>query len=252
MRKEITTEAVQQAIDMNPVFLQERLREVYLEGISGAIENLTIKILEKASSEVSVKQLESLSERMKVFIGSRRDHLKQFVGEKDVDNLISVLQRTVGDQTLGTQAVAKRMQEFVGLNSRQQKAMVRRIAELREDGLSETQIDRAIRQTSRVALRSRENILAHQELVTAFNFAKVEGVNLLQEEGEIGRTVKEWVTLADEAVECICRPMEGVRVDLKEDFDAPPGAECGFPSGPIPHPPAHPLCRCVVVFEEIV
>ena len=250
MRKEITGDAVQQSIDMNAVFLQERLRAIYNEGIEGAVSDQIERAALAGGNGVSVKQLDSTSDRIKKIIAGRRDILKRLVGERDVDNLIGVMQRIVGEQTLGTQAVAKRLQEFVGLNRKQQDAMRRRIDKLREEGLTETQIDRAVRSSSRVALRSRENILAHHEMVTVFNQAKVEGVNLLQEEGEIGRTIKEWVTLLDEAVECICEPMEGVKVELNEDFVG--DSSCPFPDGPLPHPPAHTLCRCTVVFQEQV
>ena len=67
----------------------------------------------------------------------------------------------------------------------------------------------------------------------------------------MGRTEKIWCT-ADDERECeICGGLDGVTIDMDADFDF--YTKLAVPANPTIKrvPPAHPSCRCAVMYEEI-
>lgn len=84
-----------------------------------------------------------------------------------------------------------------------------------------------------VMSRDRAEMIARTELAMAHVQGNVEG---WKETGEVEK--KKWIVSQDEVCD-ICQELDGVTIDLDDDFDGP--------DGPLDAPPAHPNCRCDIV-----
>lgn len=88
--------------------------------------------------------------------------------------------------------------------------------------------------------RYRAQMIARSELSFAYNNGEYNAVRQAFSQGYIGRTRRRWVT-ADEDRACSrCRELDGVEVEMDEEF--PNGGRV---------PPDHPHCRCVVNYVEV-
>ena len=82
--------------------------------------------------------------------------------------------------------------------------------------------------------------VARTELATAYNQGSYAATFDAQAQGYIGDCKKTWLTAFDERVCSICAPLDGQSVNMTAMFSV--GVEI---------PPAHPSCRCAVVYQEI-
>lgn len=95
--------------------------------------------------------------------------------------------------------------------------------------------------------RQRAFTIATTEMAFAYNKGADEGIKQAQEQNLIGKVVKVWSTAADEGVCSICGALDGVEVEMGADFDFK-GNE--LYSGQKETPPAHPRCRCALLYVE--
>jgi SPP1 gp7 family putative phage head morphogenesis protein len=86
---------------------------------------------------------------------------------------------------------------------------------------------------------ARAETIARTEAARAANAGQVEAWDQAVEEGLLtGQEKKEWITTPDDRLCPICEPMDGVQVDLDEDFNVD--------GERMSEPPAHPNCRCTI------
>jgi SPP1 gp7 family putative phage head morphogenesis protein len=88
--------------------------------------------------------------------------------------------------------------------------------------------------------RHRAMTIARTELAMAYNNGAFGAIKDAQEKGYIGDCKKTWVTGGDERVCPICQGLDGETVHMDALF-----------SHGVLFPPAHPNCRCSVVYEEV-
>ena len=88
--------------------------------------------------------------------------------------------------------------------------------------------------------RYRAITIARTELATAYNQGGYGATLDAQAQGYIGYCAKIWLTADDERVCPECGGLDGKSVNIDEKF-----------SNGVDLPPAHPNCRCGVIFEEI-
>lgn len=96
--------------------------------------------------------------------------------------------------------------------------------------------------------RQRAYTIATTEMAFAYNKGAHEGVMQAQDQGLMGKTKKVWSTAEDERVCEICGGLEGTEVDMDEDFNFKGRPLYG---GQKLTPPAHPRCRCAVMYVEV-
>lgn len=99
---------------------------------------------------------------------------------------------------------------------------------------------RGIRKIADANRVSRADLTGDTETMSAFNMGRVFVIDEAIRDGLVPPSVKKvWVTAEDERTCQICRPMDGVKVGMREYF--PVG------EGSLMFPPAHPRCRCIIV-----
>ena len=110
-----------------------------------------------------------------------------------------------------------------------------------------TALEKSIKYSARQN-RYRAYRIARTELSFAYNQGSYYGTKQAQAQGLLGRVEKVWCTAEDERTCEICGALEGKRIAMDDDFEfqtklIEPGIKRV--------PPAHPHCRCTVIFDEI-
>ena len=137
---------------------------------------------------------------------------------------------------------------MVGLTVQQSEANLRYFKKLIDNGVSEKRaMDLAMKYAARQH-RYRGYNIARTELAFAYNKGAHEGTKQAQQAGYMGEVVKIWCTAEDERTCEYCGSLEGKRIAMDEEFDfktklRTPGIRLS--------PPAHPSCRCTVLYEEV-
>lgn len=144
---------------------------------------------------------------------------------------------------VSAQTLAQLIKPAVGMTERQAGTLLAHYNALVEADVSGDTLRLSVAAMSSKLQTARANMIARTELASAYNG----GVDVAIQQGIAddvfeGEIVKTWRTQADERVCPICGPLDQTSVGVGDDFQS-----LGF-TGAIP--PAHPQCRCVVLYEE--
>lgn len=94
---------------------------------------------------------------------------------------------------------------------------------------------------------ARAHTIATTEMAFAYNVGAEQGVKQAQEQGFMGTVQRVWRTADDETVCGICAALDGVTIDMEQEFNYKGQT---LYAGQKQTPPAHPRCRCAVEYEE--
>ena len=173
------------------------------------------------------------------------------VTQTQIEGIRAVILQATTMEHMTHDALAKVIRPLVGLNRPQAMANLRYYESLINGGLSEEQaLEKALKYAARQH-RQRGYLIARTELAFAYNQGSYEGTKQAQEAGLMGDVVKIWCTADDERVCKICGALEGKRIGMDEDFDINPKLSVTDNPTVRKVPPAHPRCRCTVLYEEI-
>lgn len=95
--------------------------------------------------------------------------------------------------------------------------------------------------------RQRAMSIAQTEMAFAYNKGADESVRQAQEHNLLGRMVKRWSTSGDIRVCDICRALDGMEIEMDEEFDFTGKV---LYEGQKQTPPAHPRCACALQYIE--
>ena len=163
----------------------------------------------------------------------------------------SVVSRAATIQDMTVDGLARAIRPMVGLTVQQANANLKYYNAMVESGLSEkAALERSIKYSARQN-RIRGYTIARTELAFAYNKGAHFGVQQAIDKGYMGHTRKVWCTADDERV-CkeVCAFLEGKTIEMDEDFDFPTKLAATNP-GIKMTPPAHPRCRCTVLYVEV-
>lgn len=124
--------------------------------------------------------------------------------------------------------VGKRAEGITRTTRRQLQALVGRAA---AEGWSNERLAQEILKLGKIQTPRRARIIATTETAYAYSAGSLLAY---KRSGVVGKV--QWLTAPDEQVCEICKPLDGKTVTLGKAFL--PG---------ITHPPAHPMCRCVLI-----
>lgn len=167
-----------------------------------------------------------------------------------IEGLRAVVRRAAVLEDMTVDGLARAIRPMVGLTQQQSVANMNYYETLIKGGMSEKKaLDKSIRYAARQH-RYRGYNIARTELAFAYNQGSYEGTKQAQAAGYMGETIKVWCTAEDERVCTICGGLEGKEIAMDEDFDFKTKLEGRNPT--IRRvPPAHPSCRCAVMYKEI-
>lgn len=170
------------------------------------------------------------------------------VTSTQMEGIRAVVFRAAVIEDITVDQLARAIRPMVGLTHPQAVANMKYYERLIEKGASEKKaLDLSTRYAARQH-RYRGYNIARTEMAFAYNQGQHEGIKQAQAKGYMGETVKIWSTADDERVCKICGGLHGTKVGVDEPFDFPtrladPGIRLT--------PPAHPMCRCAVMYKEI-
>lgn len=199
------------------------------------------------------------------------EHGAEFVTrstEEQRDAIKVFLKRSV-KESMSTDELARLIRPCVGLTRPQVEANLKYYNTIKETLRSEhpkmqaATIERKAREASikyaEKQHRKRAKDIAQTEIARAYNKGADMAILQAQEHGEIGKVKRVWITSGDDKVCPVCRALDGMEIDMDEEFDSLFGDE----KGKIPMklkrslfshtevPPAHPHCACGVLYEEV-
>ncbi len=167
-----------------------------------------------------------------------------------IEGLRAVVRRAAVLEDMSVDALSRVIRPMVGLTQQQSIANMKYYETLLANG---TSVKRATDLATRYAARQhryRGYNIARTELAFAYNQGSYEGAKQAQAAGYMGEVVKVWCTAEDERRCKTCKGLEGKTVAMDEDFDFKTKLE-GRNDTIKRVPPAHPGCRCAVMYKEI-
>lgn len=141
---------------------------------------------------------------------------------------------------LTVEGFAKVLRPCIGLTEREAKAVARWRDQLGVEGYAGAATEHSVQNYAAFLLRRRADRIARTELSWSFNAGQLATIKNAQTQGVLVTEVrKRWAAAMDEMTCPVCGgELDGQVVGLDADF-----------STGVPHPPAHPHCRCGVIYE---
>lgn len=233
----------------------EQWQQDYAKFVTVYLRPKYVEAMEAAAAEIQRRHpdwyFDPYAEGVREWCETRAASFVTEVTATQVDGLRTVIQRAAVMQDMSVDSLSRVIRPMVGLTRPQAAANLKYYQKLIEDGMSQKKArDKAIRYASRQH-RYRGYNIARTELAFAYNQGSYEGTKQAQAKGYMGETVKVWCTADDERVCQICGALEGSQVAMDEDFDFDTRL-AGSENPTIRRvPPAHPNCRCAVIYKEI-
>ena len=171
--------------------------------------------------------------------------------QAQIQGLRAIIRRAAVLEDINVDLLARAIRPMVGLTWQQGISNMKYFESLINHGTkAEKALDLSIRYAARQH-RYRGYNIARTELAFAYNQGSYEGTKQAQAAGYMGEVVKIWCTADDERVCDVCGGLEGKIIAMDDDFDFK--TKLATPMNPTIRrvPPAHPSCRCTVLYDEI-
>lgn len=255
--KAITYKELREAIlagDISTEYLQEWQQD-YTRFVKQHLEPAWLDAIDTAAKEIARKypewNFDPMADAVQEWARNRAAEFVTSVTDTQIQGLRAVVMKAAVLEDMNVDQLARAIRPMVGLYHQQSVANLNYYTNLLENGASETKaLDLAIRYAARQH-RYRGYLIARTELAFAYNQGSYEGTKQAQAAGYLGPVEKVWCTADDERVCPICGALDGKRIAMDDDFDFT--TKLAGPSNPTIRrvPPAHPSCRCSVMYEEI-
>lgn len=249
----------------------KELREAIMSGVLSQqlIEDwqqdyskFVVAYLLPAYREAMVEAAKELSARYPMFLFNpaadgvvewttmRAAHFVTNVTTDQIKAIGTVVERASRLQDMTVDGLARAIRPMVGLTHGQAIANLNYYNKMIESGVSQKKaLENSIKYSARQN-RYRGYNIARTELAFAYNKGQHLGVVQAQEEGYMGHMKKVWCTADDERVCETCGGLDGTTIEMDEHFDFKTKLKRRQPDITLT-PPAHPSCRCTVIYEEV-
>ena len=221
-------------------FVVKYLQPAWLKAIDEAVKN--------KEAEYSDWYFNPMADGVVDFVKTRSAEFVTNCTQTQIDGLRAVIQQATILDARNADELARAIRPMIGLTKPQAAANMKYYQTLIDAGISKK---KALEQSTLYAARQhreRAYTVARTELATAYGAGAHEATKQAQAAGYMGKTIKVWVSADDERVCRICGRdgLEGTEVEMDQEFDV---ASRSWSTRL--HPPAHPGCRCAVMYKEI-
>lgn len=264
-QKAITYKEIREALlrgDLTPEQIFEWRRQ-YVSFVVKHVEPLWIDAMEAANEPILrdnvIWHFDSDTPSIHEWAEKEAAQFVTYVSDEQIKAMRYVIRRAVTLNNLNVDTLSHVIRPMVGLEAIQAAANMKHFETLIAEGKSVKQATESCIRYSARQSRYRAYRIARTELSFAYNQGAYEGTKQAQEAGLLGHTVKVWCTADDERTCAICGDLEGARLEMDEDFhyfDRKSGTIKRI-NPKLKHksigkiPPAHPHCRCTVLYEEV-
>lgn len=252
--KAITYKEIREAIlagEISKKYLDE-WRQDYNKFVVKHMLSAWEEAMQAATDEMAAKYpdwyFNPMSEGIRNWTKTHSAEFVTYVTDAQIEGLRAVIERAAKLEDRNVDMLARAIRPMVGLYRQQAEANLNYYNNLIENGVNEKKaLDLSIRYGARQH-RYRGYLIARTELAFAYNKGMDEGVRQAQAKGYMGKTVKIWCTADDERMCEECGALEGKAILMDEEFNFHTKLKL---SGIRRTPPAHPSCRCSVLYKEI-
>lgn len=232
----------------------EQWHEDYARFVVRYLQPAWEEAMKAAAVEIAAKHPEwtykPAAEGVEHWMRTRAADFVTNVSQTQINGLRALITKASTLHDMSVDELSRAIRPMVGLTLQQSEAAMNYFTKLKENGVKpERAKDLTIRYSARMH-RYRGYNIARTELAFGYNKGMLEATKQAQEEGYLGKMVKVWCTADDERVCHICGGLEGKTIAMDEDFDFNTKLEAANP-GIKQTPPAHPSCRCTVLYREI-
>lgn len=246
----ITYKEVREAIlrgDIDPEWLED-----WMQDYAKLVKNVFLPAWEKAIEAGFTAKAQQYSFYFNPVADGVRAwtfaHAAEFitnVSTSQIEGLRAVIRRATVMEDMTVDELARAIRPMIGLTKQQSELVLNYYETLRKNGVYPKRArERAIRYAARKH-RERAYSIARTELATAYNSGAHEATKEAQARGYLGPTVKVWSTADDERVCPTCGALDGKEAEMDEEF-----TDIRRSWSTRIHPPAHPGCRCGVLYVE--
>lgn len=221
-------------------FVIQKVAPLWIEAMKEANEPYTDSFPKYVFNPFQEEVIKWTNNRAASFVTSvTRDQIKA---------IREVVKRASQMHDMNVDELSRAIRPMVGLTYQQAIANQNYYTKMIDSGLNPKKaLENSIKYSARQN-RYRGYMIARTELVFAYNQGSYYGTKQAQEQGYLGKVEKVWCTAADERTCEICGGLEGARIGIDDDFDF----KTKLTDIDIKRvPPAHPHCRCTVLYEEI-
>lgn len=235
------------AIGDLPEYKYQELAEIYSKHMAEALWNMYssgIKVTyeELAKYLIIKEQRATIEAKLTMQAWTRATNLITKINEEQRFVLKSVLDEYVVKRSVSMDELARYVKSVVGLTPKQVQALTKmREALQQENLLSPDKIAKIVEQQAKKIHDWRAETIARTESATILNYATEELVKEGTKQANL-RTKKVWYTAADERTCEVCGTMHNKPANEDGFFELPDGDV-------IEVPPAHPNCRCCVIYD---
>ena len=223
-------------------FVTMYLQPMYVEAMNEAVKSL--------SKKYPLFAFDPMAEGVKKWTDASGAKFVTNSTNEQIEAVRHVVARASQLHDMNVDSLSRAIRAMVGLTKPQASANLNYYTKMIQSGVPEKKaLDRSLRYAARQS-RYRGYMIARTELAFAYNKGEQLGVEEAVNQGMMGEVEKVWCTADDERVCEICGGLEGKRVALTEGFNFKTKLKATEPTID-QTPPAHPHCRCAVLYEEI-
>lgn len=237
-------------------YLSEKIMEEWYQDYSRFVIEKVAPMWQEAMKEANKPFQEALpkyiynpmQENVVKWTNDRAAAFVTSVTRDQVKAMREVIKRASQIHDMNVDELSRAIRPMVGLDWRQAIANQNYYNTLIENGIKPKEaLDKSIKYSARQN-QHRAYRIARTELTFAYNQGSYYGTKQAQAQGLLGTVVKEWSTAADERTCDVCGGLDGKQIALDDDFDFKTKlTDIGIKRVP----PAHPHCRCTVLYREI-
>ena len=255
--KAITYKELREAIlagDLSLDYL-EQWRQDYSRFVKQHLEPAWIKAMDAAAAKIGEKypewNFDPMADGARDWVENRGAEFVTSVSQNQMEGLRAVIRRAAVLEDLNVDLLARAIRPMVGLYYQQSVANMKYFETLIKNGTSPKKALEASIRYGAKQHRYRGYLIARTELAFAYNQGSYEGIKQAQAAGYMGTVVKIWSTADDERTCEECGGLEGKTIGIDDDFDFKTKLSTIRTPTIKRVPPAHPSCRCAVIYEEI-
>lgn len=253
-QKAITYKELREAIMAGEISAEylEQWRQDYARFVVKHMEPGWLEAMEEATKEKTINfpdfNFDPMGDGVLDWTENRAAEFVTNVTNQQIEGLRAVVRRAATLENMTVDQLARAIRPMVGLYRQQSIANLNYYTKLIEGGMKEKKaVELSIKYAAKQH-RYRAYNIARTELAYAYNKGAHEGIKQAQAAGYMGEMVKVWCTADDERTCEYCGSLEGKQIAMDEEFGfhtrlTAPGIKLT--------PPAHPSCRCAVIYEEI-
>lgn len=223
------------------IFVLEHLKPMYAAAMVAAAKQISEKYPAFSFDEAATGVRQWTDHRAAQFVTNST--------QEQINAIQFVVRRASQIQDMSVDGLSRVIRAMVGLNKPQARANLNYYQKMIESGVPQKKaIENSIKYSARQN-RYRGYMIARTELAFAYNKGEQFGVEQAVAEGYMGEMDKVWCTADDERTCSCCGGLEGKRIGLRDHFGFPTKLkQIDFDIDLTP--PAHPQCRCTVLYVE--